>query len=675
MFNLKGLRRKGIEFTWKPVGGGYSVAQPRDMMYQAYRLNSVAAACIRMIATSAPEAPADVFLRDKDGKLDKVDNHWFKELMRHPNDWMSTYDLWEQTFIHMLGSGSAYWLLMRRGDRERGPIDEVRLLRPDLVEPILDASGELVGWKYTPGTGQEFKYPVWQVLAFQLPDPFNPHRGLSPMAHVINEAGVDNAATDFVKQFFDNAAIPAGYLKTDQDILEEEAEAAEERWYQRMGRKAKKLFRTPVLGSNLEYHQMAMNFSEMEFDSVRSITETRICMAFGVDPLLLPSWVGLKHNNTKASYVEARKHLWEETIVPLLRRIEDKINSQIFIYEPNAEMRFDLSEIEALQENATEKWARYLDAWDKGTIKLGDLQKSLGIPLDTERQDEYKAEPQLEYTPPESDEKDEQGQEGSEEDNNTQKALQLRRKDVSEKDLAKLRDIQDMTEEEIGREAQDFFGETARKVVESTQNYSDILMSYLAVKEAIATAEQQLAGRALQLFRAAAILGGETAKEIFDIDFNPNDENLAEKIRQYTDTFTRVVMEGVRKDMASIVDEANREGWEMDRVREEIRGRFEEYSENKVDRIARTESIRLTNLGTTASYLQAGFFRMAWFTHEDEKTCPFCNKMDGTVKHIGAPFATNGETITHGEERMRVSLGDVLHPPLHPNCRCSVIPV
>jgi SPP1 gp7 family putative phage head morphogenesis protein len=71
--------------------------------------------------------------------------------------------------------------------------------------------------------------------------------------------------------------------------------------------------------------------------------------------------------------------------------------------------------------------------------------------------------------------------------------------------------------------------------------------------------------------------------------------------------------------------------------------------------IARTEIIRSSNLGAMALYeankdVLSGW---TWVTAHDDRTCPECAPLDG-------------EHFDFGDKREQ--------PPLHPNCRCSLVP-
>lgn len=358
---------------------------------EGYVKNSIASACITMIATSAPEAHLQV-LRPSLGGEQVVEDHWLMQLLLRPSATMSSYELWELTHTYLNTSGNAYWYLKRDRGSNTGPVRELKVLRSDQVVPAADVSGDIHGYVYHDG-GKPVRFQPHEILHLKFPNPLDEVEGLPPLARVLRELGIDNGATDFTKTFFDNAAVPYGLIKTDQRLRdEEEVERVQNRWMQWFrGVRGKNRFKPAVLGSGMNYEQMALNFQEMEYESLRSMTETRICGAFGVDPVLIPSWVGIKYGGKYSNYAEARKHLWEETIVPALRRIESKITGQL-LSEEGLIARFDLSSIQALQEDVNQKTERVRGLWNDGIIRHEEARASSGFEQDPRLMGQYKFE-------------------------------------------------------------------------------------------------------------------------------------------------------------------------------------------------------------------------------------------------------------------------------------------
>jgi len=74
-------------------------------------------------------------------------------------------------------------------------------------------------------------------------------------------------------------------------------------------------------------------------------------------------------------------------------------------------------------------------------------------------------------------------------------------------------------------------------------------------------------------------------------------------------------------------------------------------------RLARTELSHIYNQSTKDKYEEAGIEQYRFLTAEDETTCDECGDLDGQVFNL--------EDAIEGEN----------YPPIHPNCRCTVLAV
>ena len=80
-------------------------------------------------------------------------------------------------------------------------------------------------------------------------------------------------------------------------------------------------------------------------------------------------------------------------------------------------------------------------------------------------------------------------------------------------------------------------------------------------------------------------------------------------------------------------------------------------SRASADRIVRTELTRIQNQATADTYRQAGIEKYQYLAIEDDRTSEACQELDGKIFRLDE--AVIGENF----------------PPIHPNCRCSIIPV
>lgn len=89
-------------------------------------------------------------------------------------------------------------------------------------------------------------------------------------------------------------------------------------------------------------------------------------------------------------------------------------------------------------------------------------------------------------------------------------------------------------------------------------------------------------------------------------------------------------------------------------------------TQTRAELMARTMSIYGYNAGAADQYRDAGLEEKEWLVTEDDALCDICRPFDGKVVKIGGVF----ETASNDS----MGLG-IQNPPLHPNCRCCLLPV
>ena len=81
-------------------------------------------------------------------------------------------------------------------------------------------------------------------------------------------------------------------------------------------------------------------------------------------------------------------------------------------------------------------------------------------------------------------------------------------------------------------------------------------------------------------------------------------------------------------------------------------------NKTRAELMARTTSIWAYNNGAMQAYREEGIGAVEWVATIDGLTDPVCAATDGEQQEIGKPFSNGVE-----------------QPPVHPNCRCAVVPV
>lgn len=116
------------------------------------------------------------------------------------------------------------------------------------------------------------------------------------------------------------------------------------------------------------------------------------------------------------------------------------------------------------------------------------------------------------------------------------------------------------------------------------------------------------------------------------------------------------ISDGTREMLRSDVRDAMADGWSNDRLAQELADNYA-FSDQRAETVARTETARADVQGSLEGYRAAGVEKKRWLTAPG--CCDECQDLDGEEVGIDDQFPNDG--------------GD--GAPLHPNCRCDVLPV
>ena len=421
-------------------------ADPTRLAAEGFLGNEVVYACIREIAATAAEV--QLLVRDTAGRPQPA--HPLQRLLERPNPVQSSFELIESLLTDLLVFGNAFLLKQRapqintaefhtlayepvphgpfrrspaglplsgdpslRGEHRAaaidtvgrpddspasgrpgvhgtkaepgGPVETLWKLRPDRIR-IVPGSRRLIA-AYIHRVGErETRLDPADIIHLRLPDPTDDLWGLSPIRAAARQIDTDSEASRFVDAFFRNAAVPFGIIKLKRTLRGGEPEAARlgRRWTERfrglLGR-----FQVGVLDADAEFQRIGLTQDEMAFPELRAQTEARICAAFRVPAVLVGVKVGLDHS-TFSNMAEARRFFWENTMLSLYRRIEDKFNAELapdfgpLVAEHGAvRVGFDFSQVAALRESRESIERSALAGLRAGALSINDARRRLGL--------------------------------------------------------------------------------------------------------------------------------------------------------------------------------------------------------------------------------------------------------------------------------------------------------
>jgi len=659
---------------------------------EGYKRNAVVYASVREIARTAPSARLQVHRRLTRGQTEIFEDSPLQTVLDMPNPRQSHYDFVEMLLTYLNLDGNAF-ILRERGDGLRGETVAMWLPRPDKMTPVIDTrrqvydEGALLGYSYMMQNGEKVLFMPEQVIHIKYPDPNDPYhglgRGIPPLMAAAYDADNDNSQTTFIKQFFKNGAVPSGIIKS-RNILDDsevkriqnrisEQYAGEQNWHKVM-----------VLDADAEYQQTGLNLSEMVFPDLRAISETRICAAFKVPPVLIGVKPGLDAA-TYSNYALARRALWEDNIIPTTTKLAEAL-TRAFLGELEADTLIlpDYSQVVALQDDRTNRFARSNQAILGGWITVNEARREVGLgplpigvgdvlyrPLMVEAIDDGPgdaASKRYDVIPVRT-----KREKGAGQVKNLNGEIVWKRFDR----------IARAWEKKFQDKAVEIFGKEARGVeaaIRSEKGQSIKAIDYDAIRKAI---EAWLAAHGLSAWADGfmPLMLGLTNDQVAEwvaalgVDWGIENPAVEAFIRQYSFRFAEMVGETTREKIRGMMSAAQDEGWSITKMIDEIQAIYGGWSETRAEMIARSETIRSSNAGQVEAFRQAGIEEHEWYASLDERTCPFCAEMHGQKIAVGGVWQPEGAEMVVSGQRLVMNYGDVLYPPLHPACRCTTMAV
>ena len=261
--NVKNLseRDRAVNKT-KPLWGNAVFSKSDYFNHShAYRTNELIYACINELAATAAEASLRSNIRD------------LRMLLSNPNPVMSPPSFIGAWVSYAYIDGNVF---IRKERDSSGKIKALWVLRPDRV----DVSTE--GYLYM--NGEDTELIAWSdIIHFALFNPLDDWRGLSPISVLLKSYDNDRAITTFLNQFFNNAGVPFGLLKTSRPANQTERERIQQQWQEQFSG-ASALSKVAVLDSEANYTQIGLDVEAMDFSNISARTESRICATFGIPP-------------------------------------------------------------------------------------------------------------------------------------------------------------------------------------------------------------------------------------------------------------------------------------------------------------------------------------------------------------------------------------------------------
>ena len=357
----------------------------QDLAKDGYMQNAIVYRCVNEIANGASAVPYMIKQGD-----DVLEYHPIMDLLNRPNPLQSNSEFFASLFGYLLLAGNSYVLKVGADNQ---PPSELHLLRPDRITIKGGQNYIPEKYQYIISGRVHAEYEVDQETAnsdlkqIKLWNPLDDYYGLSPLAAGALEIDQHNMSAKHNVNLLNNGARPSGAVvfkpRDDQGFAVNLTESQRQQLLTDLNNRfsgTSNAGRPMLLEGDFDWKEMGLSPKDMDFGNLKHMATTDIALCFGVPSQL----VGVPDAQTYANVAEARLALYEETIIPYLKKIESDMNEWLVpMFGEDLMFCYDIDSIPALSERRKKTYENVSLAVREGIITRNEARERLGLsPLD-----------------------------------------------------------------------------------------------------------------------------------------------------------------------------------------------------------------------------------------------------------------------------------------------------
>lgn len=277
-------------------------------------------ACTRVIAENCSKVGLNVKRVAKENLYENIFNHPFEMVLDSPNPFMDRFGLLEATFAPLKVAGRAFWYVNKNA---LGEVAQIWPLLPSKVFIVPDKRKLIKAFVYDTAGGK-IPFSPSEIVMFKSWCPTSMYEGMGALRAAQHAVEQDVKAQDFGTAFFDNAAIPSGFLVTDQFLSQKQLDDIEARYQDKYGG-TEKSHAMAILHGGLKYQQLMLDPERAMLIANRNFSAKEILTTFGVPPTEIGMVADVGRGTAEALHVV----FLENVIEPLLTRVAGTITRGI----------------------------------------------------------------------------------------------------------------------------------------------------------------------------------------------------------------------------------------------------------------------------------------------------------------------------------------------------------
>lgn len=609
----------------------------------------------------------------------------FNQITSHPildaldkfNPFTSASDGFYVTQSHKKLAGNAYWYIEGNGPNVSGiyvlPADKVEILTGKVGTVI-----EITGYKYQDSVGGKpikITYGPDEVIHFKVPNPSNPIKGLGAVEALADDIDLDTLATEANKQMFRRGLIGSFVLTTELSMSPEQVkELRAELTSSFTG--VENAFKIPIFSGGLKPNNIQMSNRDMQFNDLQTWVRDKITSGFGNSKAVIGVTDDVNRANAEATITN-----WKQTTIRAeMKQITDTLNE---FFVPRFGTNLILGFANPVPEDSTEEDTRATELYsaklitkneareliDYPPVKEGDSfpDPNAGLIPITEVPKAIRNVSYTKYLRKHYDYIKQYKAIKKVTDKMARKMIDKKKKKafLSSEQIAtyysKQIQLVEVYEERFRQKIEKFINQLVDKAVSNVPKEVRDMQN-----KALFDDETEILQATLDfepLLNEIAQAAGTEAMNLIKSNKPYLGKNIRPLLKKRVDLFAKSMIETDKNKLIDIIANGVRDGLSVPQIKNEILQSFDEYSKMQAERITRTEVINASNQAALDAWQESGIVEgKQWLTAPgaDEE----CAEYEGQIVYnLSGNFFSPENEFQDGD------------PPIHPNCRCVVLPV
>ena len=368
---------------------GYDVSTKiayNDLAKEGYQENAIVYRCINEIANNASRVNMNLFRGDQE-----VDNHPLLDLLYNPSPTQSQVEWFQGLYSYLLISGNNYMLSVG-GDNT--PPTELYNLRPDRIQIRTGQRAMPQSYDYMIGGQIVESYEVDQATGnskikhIKMFNPLDDYYGMSPIQASSVDIDQHNLANKHNVNLLQNGARPSGaVIFKPKDETGGNVQLSDNQRSQLQSDINSRFAgtgnagRPMLLEGDFDWKEMGLSPKDMDFIQLKNMSAKDIALVYGVPSQL----IGIPDAQTYSNFAEAKLALYNETIIPLLDKIQGDLNEWLVpqFNDEALELRYDIDSIPAMAEQRRRVFESVTSGVKDGILTRNEAREQLGYePID-----------------------------------------------------------------------------------------------------------------------------------------------------------------------------------------------------------------------------------------------------------------------------------------------------